>query len=76
MKLQKKPPHQLAKLHIFENSICNYVNNKGCTLNDLINNNNITIFKSSTCRSLKINNITRKKINNKKFFHNYNIINA
>ena len=54
--ITKKTPHKLAKLHIFENSICNYVNNnKGCTLNEIINNNNITISKSSICRILKKN---------------------
>jgi transposase len=74
--ITKKTPHKLAKLHIFENSICNYVNNnKGCTLNEIINNNNITISKSSICRILKNNNITHKKINNKIFPRDYNIIN-
>ena len=54
MKLLKNP-HKLAKLHIFKNSICNYVNNnQGCTLKEIINNNNITISKLSSCRILKI----------------------
>jgi len=74
--ITKQTPHKLAKLYIFENSICNYVNNnKGCTLNEIINNNNITISKSSICRILKNNNITHKKINNKIFPRDYNIIN-
>jgi len=59
--------------------ICNYVNNnKGCTLNKIINNNNITIsnylfveFK----KNKRIPNIIHKKINNKIFPHDYNIIN-
>jgi len=76
-KIIKSIPHKLAKLHFFEKYICDYVNNNnGCSLNDIINNNhNINISKSSICRILKNNNITHKKINNKIFLRDVNIIN-
>ena len=65
--IKKNIPHGLSKVHIFEDNIISYVhNNPGCSLNDiLISIPNINISKSSICKILKKNNITRKLINNK-----------
>lgn len=67
---KNKPIHGSSKNYLYEKTIIDYVNNNnGCTLNDILkdnfNNNNIKISKSSICKILKKNNITRKKIINK-----------
>jgi len=62
--LKNKNIHRLNKKYKFRNDIINYVNkNEGCLLDDIYKNINKEISKSTICRILKENNITRKKCN-------------
>ena len=61
-----KKLHGLNKKKEYESAIIEYVNNnEGCTLNDIIKNVTNTLSKSSICRLLKENNISRKRIRNR-----------
>ena len=76
-KIKNYKPHGSSKIFLYENKICEYVNNNnGCSLNDIINNiPDINISKSSICNILKKNNITRKKINNRIILNNIDELN-
>jgi transposase len=59
--------HGLNKMHKFIDTIKTYVStNKGCNLNDIvINATDNKLSKSTVCRILKENNISRKRIQNR-----------
>lgn len=62
--LKNKKIHGLNKKDKYKNNIISYVyKNEGCVLNDIHKHINNVISKSSICRVLKENNITRKKCN-------------
>jgi transposase len=62
--LKNKKIHGLNKKDKYKNNIISYVyKNEGCVLNDIYEHINNAISKSSICRVLKENNITRKKCN-------------
>ena len=62
--LKNRNIHKLNKKYKFRNDIINYVNkNEGCLLDDIYKSINKEISKSTICRILKENNITRKKCN-------------
>ena len=64
--INKQYLHRSNKRSQYADSIIQYVNNNGCSLEDIKNNvTNNNLSFSSICRVLKENNITRKKIINK-----------
>lgn len=61
---EQKKIHGASKTHNYEASIVEYVdNNNGCSLNDIHMHIDKHISKSSICKLLKKNKITRKKVN-------------
>ena len=63
---ENKKIHGSNKKEIYKNNILSFVyKNEGCTLDDIYNYINKVISKSSICRILKENNITRKRCNNR-----------
>jgi len=61
---EQKNIHGSSKVHNYEFQIIEYVdNNNGCSLNDILMHIDKNISKSSICKLLKKNKITRKKVN-------------
>jgi transposase len=76
-KLANTQIHKSNKIHYYSNQVTDYVNNNnGCTLNQIKENaTNNQLSKSSICRLLKMNNISRKIIQNRIVCKNINKIN-
>jgi len=66
LKIKKSIIHKSSKIHLYEKIICEYVSdNNGCSINEIMENLNINLSKSSVCNILKKNNISHKRINNR-----------
>jgi len=73
---ENKKIHGSNKKELYKNNILSFVyKNEGCTLDDIYNYINKVISKSSICRILKENNITRKRCNNRVVCKDINKIN-